>query len=124
MSKSIYPKVIDRREAILTGWQENAPDATFAELSLEQFEQATLKSISVRKRIEAAKAVLSALNQERMQVDEETQNTQKLVINAVRGNPQYGENSPLYRSMGLVPANRRKSGLIRRGSVTTGANAA
>jgi hypothetical protein len=31
------------------------------------------------------------------------------VANSIRGNPDFGLNSPLYRSLGLVPKNERKS---------------
>lgn len=124
MIDMIYRKMIERRSKFLTAWKEGAETAVFSMMSLEEFEAATQKSVSVRERIITAKAQLSLLNQERVQADEETGRVLKLVASGVRGDPQYGEESPLYRAMGYVPSNRRKSGLTRKVQDTTETNAA
>ena len=36
-----------------------------------------------------------------------------LVINALRGNPNHGPDSQLYRALGYVPKSKRSSGLSR-----------
>ncbi len=35
------------------------------------------------------------------------------VVNGVRSTSGYGENSPLYKAMGYIPKNERRSGLVR-----------
>ena len=36
-----------------------------------------------------------------------------LLAHAIRGNPRYGEDCPLYRALGFVPKSERKTGLTR-----------
>jgi len=39
-----------------------------------------------------------------------------LVVNSIRGNPEFGPNSQLYRACGYVAYGERSSGLTRRGT--------
>lgn len=113
MAKFQYPKIADRRNSFTRVWQELAPSDSFAEMTIAQFTAATTATVTLRDDIETTRAQLTALLQQRELADEETRKTIKLVINAVRGNPQYGENSPLYRALGYVPTNARSNGLTR-----------
>lgn len=124
MAKPTNPKVVNRRNSICTVWSELAPTETFAEMTLEQFKEATETPVTVRVRIEAAKAQLSALLRERASADKELRKTQSLVINSVRGNPQHGEDSPLYRALGYVPKSERENGTSRKAAKAPNANAA
>lgn len=114
MAKPPKPKIVSRRDSFHTVWKELAATETFAEMSLEQFKDATESPVTVRERIETAKAQLSALMRERGLADKELRKTLSLVINSVRGNPQHGEDSPLYRALGYVPKSERESGLSRK----------
>ena len=103
-----------RRERFRTAWAPLAPAETFAGLALNEFTADTSAVVSVREEIDATKAKLAGLYLQREQADAETRNTMQLVINSVRGNPAFGEDSALYRAMGFVPKSERDSGLSRR----------
>jgi hypothetical protein len=38
----------------------------------------------------------------------------KCIVNAVKGDPEEGEDGPLYAAMGYVPASQRSTGLTRK----------
>jgi len=102
-----------RREQFVSSWRQHAPDETFANRSLAQFEAETAAATEVRERIKAAQTQLAGLIGERKNADLAMNDLMILIAHAVRGNPEYGENSPLYRALGFVPKNERKSGLKR-----------
>jgi hypothetical protein len=56
---------------------------------------------------------MAAAQTERRQLDQDAREVLELVINAVRGNPNHGPNSQLYRALGYVPKSERRSGLSR-----------
>jgi|688.fasta_scaffold07377_5 hypothetical protein len=107
-------EITSRRERIRTAWSELAPAETFAGLALNEFVADTVDSVTLREEIDATRAKLAGLYLQREQADAETRNTMQLVINSVRGNPAFGEDSALYRAMGFVPKIERDSGLTRR----------
>ena len=121
MAKPSNPKIVNRRNSICTVWSKLAPAETFGEMTLEQFKAATETPVTVRERIEAAKAEVSALLRERAHADKELRKTHSLVINSVRGNPQHGEDSPLYRALGYVPKSERENGTSRKAAKAAGA---
>ena len=107
-------EITSRRERIRTAWSELAPAETFAGLALNEFVADTVDSVTLREEIDATRAKLAGLYLQREQADAENRNTMQLVINSVRGNPAFGEDSALYRAMGFVPKSERDSGLTRR----------
>lgn len=102
-----------RREQFISAWREHAPEATFANRSLAQFEAETAESAEVRERIKTAQTQLAGLIGERRNADLAMNDLMILIAHAVRGNPDHGENSALYRALGYMPKNERKSGLKR-----------
>ena len=107
-------EITSRRERIRTAWSELAPAETFAGLALNEFVADTADSVTLREEIDATKAKLAGLYLQREHADAEARNIMQLVINSVRGNPVFGEDSALYRAMGFVPKSERDSGLTRR----------
>lgn len=71
----------------------------------------------VRRRIGKVRQYLKAARQTRVNADVVSNENALNVVNAVRGAPGFGENSALYRAMGYVPKNERKSGLVRPSSI-------
>jgi hypothetical protein len=100
--------VSQRREQIIASWREFAPDATFANLTLAQFEVESQKALDVRSRMAALQTQLKGLMIERDLADETQAELFVSVSNSIRGNPEFGLNSPLYRSLGFVPKMERK----------------
>ncbi len=114
MPNLIYPKVINRHDAIVSAWRRIAPEQSFSGMTLTQYETLSQGVFDIRSLIGETKATLSAQNQELMLTDDALRAVQRAIVNSVRGDLQYGENSPLYRAMGYTPINRRESGLTRK----------
>jgi hypothetical protein len=108
MPKKTTTTVSQRREQIIASWREFAPDATFANLTLVQFEVESQKALDVRSRMAALQTQLKGIKIERDQADEAQAELFVSVSNSIRGNPDFGLNSPLYRSLGFVPKMERK----------------
>lgn len=102
------------REAFLKAWREFAPDASFAGMTLQEFESRSLPVIELREQLGIVKVRAKGLLRVRDEADLELRDLLSLVINAMRGNADYGADSALYRAIGYVPKSERASGLTRR----------
>jgi hypothetical protein len=109
-------RTVEKAGQVSVAWQQHAPAASFAGMTLEQFRKKIGQSRATREKIAAAEADLRGLIAERGAVDIETREAVSLVVNSIRGNPQFGPNSQLYRACGYVTFGERSSGLTRRGS--------
>ena len=101
-------------------WKELAPEQNFGGKSVADLEAA----IGL---LEDAAGVLKLQEVKRsaaVKVRNEQESALGVILLAVahgvRGDPAYGEDSPLYRAMGFVPKSERNSGLTRRGSAPPG----
>ena len=94
-------------------WEELAPQAVFGDMTLAQFKTKVKASLDARAEIASLESQLTAARQDRSNADPVSVETCITVVNGVRSHPQFGENSPLYKAMGYVPKNERKSGLVR-----------
>lgn len=124
MARTNSKEIPLKRDTFVTAWRQLAPDEKFGGMSLAEFEATTEPAMASRKQIEKLKADTAAALQQRKLADEQLREKLILVINAVRGEPAYGENSPLYRAFGYVPKNARLSGLTRKAGPPADANAA
>lgn len=104
----------DRIQTFITSWEQLAPDAVFAGMTLAEFQQATAAPQAKRAEIGRVLATLTAKRQERDLADEEALAVVELVLNSVLGHLDYGPNSGLYSSLGYVTKAARKSGLVRK----------
>jgi hypothetical protein len=125
MARTAKNKLPLKREAYIGAWRELAPDESFAGMTLAEFEASTEPGIAARERLGVLRTLRAAAVQERELADERMRQTLALVINAVRGAPNHGEDSPLYRAFGYVPKSERGSGLTRKTSTAppAGSNA-
>lgn len=106
-------------------WREMAPEASFAGMTLAQFEEAVSGSLAVRDEIESLESQLDGKKAEKLIADAAANEVLDLVVNSVRGTPGFGQDCPLYRAFGYVRKSERKSGLTRKaGKTTVDANAA
>ena len=110
--------IVERIESFSVAWRELAPDATFAGMTLSEFEEATVAPLSIRDEITAVAKQLEGKKTERSLADEAASEVLDLVVNSVRGTPGFGEDSALYRAFGYVRKSERKSGLTRKGTTT------
>jgi hypothetical protein len=103
----------------ITAWKTVRPTKTFSGMTLDQFIAKVQPSLDARDSLESLKTQTTTSRTNRLLADAASNDTLNLVINAVKGDAEEGENGPLYAAMGYVPKNQRRSGLTRKGQTTT-----
>ena len=98
---------------IINAWTELDPTAQFAGLTLAQFEAKVKPSFDTRTEISTLETQLKAARQSRRNADVVSNDDALNIVNGVRSAPGFGENSALYKAMGYIPKNDRRSGLVR-----------
>ena len=98
---------------VVTAWTELAPTAQFAGLTLAQFEARVKPSFDTRTEVSTLATQLKAARQSRKNADAVSNDDALNIVNGVRSAPGFGENSALYKAMGYIPKNDRRSGLVR-----------
>lgn len=107
-------RVARKASEVSTAWEQIAPSAEFAGMTLDAFKTAIAESFTTRERLAQLEAETSANLARRAIADNDTNTKVKLVVNSVKGHPSYGENSDLYRSMGYKTGSDKLSGLTRK----------
>lgn len=116
MAKRKYPPTAERVGIFQAAWREIAAEASFAGMTLAEFETQTAPLAQSIQRLQALDAQYAAELKARDEADAAARETMRIVVNAVRGDLAYGEDSRLYRAMGFVPLSQRQSGLTRKGT--------
>jgi len=98
---------------VANAWNEIEKDAEFADLTLAQFKAKVKPSLDYRAEIASLELQLKAARFKRDQADQASNAECLLVVNAVKGHREHGENSALYKAMGYVPRDERRNGLVR-----------
>ena len=98
---------------VVSAWTELAPTALFAGFTLAQFEAKVKPSFDTRTEVSTLETQLKAARQSRRNADIISNDDAFNIVNGVRSAPGFGENSALYKAMGYVPKNDRRSGLVR-----------
>ena len=98
---------------VTKAWEEVAKDESFADMTLTQFKAKVKPSLDYRAEIATLENQLTVARQNRNNADEVSNDVCLAVVNGVRSHPEFGENSALYKAMGYIPKNERKSGLVR-----------
>ena len=102
--------VKDKIELYRTAWRDGAVEASFAGMTLSQFEAATSVPLDLRSEIAELELELKRKKAEMADADLTVLELLKLVVNSVRGTAGFGDNSPLYANLGYVRLQDRKSG--------------
>jgi hypothetical protein len=114
-----HPKHIKERIALFTqSWEEHAPDATLAGITLDQFKAAVAPSLNVRVEIGSLANLLRGTIARRNGTDEMSVELMNRIMHAILGDPALGPESALYRALGYTPKSERRSGLTRKSSAT------
>jgi len=107
--KQVYDKITRTTEA----WGEHAEGIKFAEMTLGEFKAKMQPSLDSREKIASLRLQLEAAIMKRQECDAASMDVCAKVVNAVRGDAEYGEDSAFYKALGYVPKSERKSGLRR-----------
>jgi hypothetical protein len=111
---AINPKQIaNDTNSILNAWNTIAPGATFAGMTFAQYKTKVQPSFDARTRLDTLDAQMTSATDDRDNADVGTTAINQLVVNAVKGDPNYGDDSDLYDAMGYVRRSARASGLTR-----------
>ena len=119
------PKRMARKlQELIAAWETLRPTKSFAGMTLEQFKAKVGPSLTTREQIVALRDQTVHSRAERRRHDEASSGFASLLVNAIKGDPEEGEDGPLYAALGYVPKSARRSGLTRKGSTTPPAGTA
>jgi len=111
---AVNPKQIsDDTNLIINAWNTLAPTASFGGMTLAQYKTKVQPSFDTRTQLDTLDAQVTAATDTRDNADGVTLRTNQLVVNAVKGDPNYGDDSELYDAMGYTRRSERASGLTR-----------
>ena len=105
---------LEKLNQLLKGWQDHAPDKSFGGMTLAEFKVKVKPSFDARESIEAAKSQWKDGQNRLANSDVETLRLTQRVVNAIKGDPDMGDDSSLYEAAGYVRRSERKSGLGRK----------
>ena len=97
----------------VSAWKTLRPVKSFAGMTLDQFATKVKPSLDARNTVAALEDQLSAAINARSDADKTSLQNISLVVNAVKGDLEEGEDSALYEALGYVRKSERKSGLKR-----------
>ena len=109
-------KVAIQTAKVSHAWETLAPTAKFAGLTLAQFKNQVQPSLDTRDTVTSLRTQLTSTLDKRHDADKATMSLNELVVNAVKGDPNFGSDSDLYDAMGFVRKSKRRSGLTRNGN--------
>jgi hypothetical protein len=102
-------------ETVRNAWKTLAPDKSFGGMTYAQFEAATAPSFTTRQQLEENDNQRTQLLTARAGADDVSLSKVSLVVNGVRADPNFGDDSGLIEAMGYTRTSERKSGLTRKG---------
>ena len=105
--------VLEQITRVLQAWETLRPTKSFAGMTLAQFKAKLQPSLAARAALTALDAQMTAAKDQRDEADKVSLAAAQLVVNAVKGDPDEGENGELYEAMGYVRKSERASGLHR-----------
>ena len=103
-----------RAARVLSVWAQLAPNEKFGGCSLEEYRALMAKSDQYRQRLDELRARYLESLRLRDDADWELNEAYLKVVDGVKGHGGFGANSPLYKAMGYVPRDERRSGLTRK----------
>lgn len=99
---------------VLSVWAQLAPNEKFGGYTLEEYRVLVAKSDGQRQRLVELQALRVGALRLRNEADRALNVARLEVVDGVRGHEMFGANSPLYKAMGYVLRDERRSGLTRR----------
>ena len=101
--------VYARALTIIDAWDLHRPDKAFSRMTLEDFKKAIAPSGDARAEIAEAERLMRLAVKHRDAADTLLKKLLQRVVNAVKGDPDEGEDGELYAAMGYVPRTVRNS---------------
>jgi len=104
---------LDRINAVTNAWETLRPAKTFAGMTLVQFKEKVKPSTDARTELATLESQQVAAQNKRDDADKASVAAIQLLVNAVKGDPEEGEDGELYEALGYVRKSERSSGLHR-----------
>jgi len=95
---------------VLNVWKNQAPDATFAEMTQAEFEAAMKPVLDAQQRLKDLALEMEVCRKQLANLSAEGYDVSLRVVDGVKANPAYGNNSPVYAAMGYIAKLERQSG--------------
>lgn len=108
----------EKLNQIIKSWTRFAPGKTFGGMTLAQFKDKVKPSLDSREVIASLESDRESEQANRDTADMASLFAASLVVNSIKGDPEHGEDSPLYEAVGYVRKSARKTG-IKRGKKTS-----
>jgi hypothetical protein len=109
-----HPKATEEKLLLaISAWETLRPAKSFSGMTLAQFKAKVQPSLDARASIATLENQLIAAKDQREAADNAALAATLLAVNAIKGDPDEGENGELYEAMGYVRKSERKSGLHR-----------
>jgi len=109
---------MDKVEAITNAWKLNAPNATFAGMTFQDFIQAIAPFLKVRQDLIELTTRVATLKAQRAAAEKSASVILDRVVAGVRADVEHGPDSPLWAAMGFVRKSARKRRLTRKSKPT------
>jgi hypothetical protein len=100
--------LVARAERIVRAWKMSHPEKTFFGRTLDAFVETLRPCREVRVKLANIASEKRVLLTQRRNYDNAFRPLLINIVHAVRGDPDVGENDPMYASMGYVAKNRRR----------------
>lgn len=108
--------ILEKLNKLTAAWEDLATDTTFAGMTLAEFEAKIKPSLDARDAVQTAEMQMVQGLTQRQFADVESLHQVQLVVNAIKANLAFGEDSALYQAAGYIRKSERKSGLTRKGT--------
>lgn len=112
-------EVASKLETLISAWETLQPTKSFAGMTLEQFKDRVQPSLQTRTQLSTLRDQATQSRTLRFQHDSSSHDLVNRVVNAIKGDPDEGDDGPLYAALGYVPKSQRRSGLTRKGLTTS-----
>lgn len=108
-------RTAQKLQKLIDAWTTLRPAKSFSGMTLEQFKAKVQPSLDLRGQLVTLRTQAVDSLVQRHLTDDASMAAAQLVVNAVKGDAEEGEDGPLYAAMGYVPKSLKASGLTRKG---------
>lgn len=98
---------------LIKAWTRFAPGKTFGGMTLAEFKDRVKPSLDSRDVLDQLQSDIDTEQTNRDTADMASLFAASLVVNSVKGDPEHGEDSPLYEAIGYIRKSARKTGVKR-----------
>jgi hypothetical protein len=103
------PQIAARIAALAKAWEDVTPEMNLAGYTLTEFKAETAPSQQFRDSNATLKVLLKAGIGDQRHADKASREICTRIVSAVKADRTLGQNSPLYRAMGFIPTDERKT---------------